>query len=269
MAPEKGEKGEFGNEQTPEEKAKLKAEEESKLKLQESEKEKLGKGGEEKPKVDEKTDYKVLFEDEKKKREVAEEAHRQVQSGLTPKLQELADLKKAETERQIKVQAAEDDDLVKIDTQLTKTEDEIAKCKAEKIDTTHLETGKAALLFQRKQVVRDRAVRFEQKKWLDFKDANPEFTDYATLDKIVNEAAKRGDALSPGSAYVIWQKDQEIAKAKESAEIDKDSEKLSDKAKGEDGKIVPEPQGKSGATWEFYKQNYGEKKAAEMLGIKE
>jgi hypothetical protein len=75
--------------------------------------------------------------------------------------------------------------------------------------------------------------------------------------------------MTPEGAYYIYGKDQEIAKAKESADIDKENKKLGDKAVGEDGKKVPEPQGKSGATWDFYKQHYGEKKAAELLGIKE
>lgn len=210
-----------------------------------------------KPKVDD-TDYKALHE-----KAVAD--LKEFESGISPKLMKLADYEKVEKERLEKAQATESDDLVKIDEQLTKTEDEIAKCKAEKIDITHLETGKAALLFQRKQVVRDRAVRFEQKKWLDFKDANPEFTDYAALDKIVNEAAKRGDAISPGSAYIIWGKDQEIAKAKESADIDKDSKDLGDKALGEDGKPIPKKEDKPDTTTEFYEKQYGKEKAAKIL----
>lgn len=214
-----------------------------------------------KPKADD-TDYKALHE-------ASEAKLKEFESGVTPKLMKLADYEKADVESKAKTQAAEDDDLVKIDKRIADTKQNIALYKADKLDTMTLENDIENFEFRRKQIISNRALNAVKKEWLDFKDAHPDFKDYDSLDKIVGDASKRKDSISPQTAFEIWQKDQEIARAKESADIDKENKELGKKAVGEDGKEAPEPQGKSGTTWEFYKKQYGEKRAAELLGIKE
>lgn len=214
-----------------------------------------------KPKVDD-TDYKALHE-----KAIAD--LKEFESGISPKLMKLADYEKAETERQAKTRTAEDDDLVRIDKRIADTKQNIALYKADKLDTMTLENDIENFEFRRKQIISNRALNAVKKEWLDFEDAHLDFKDYDGLNKIVAEAAKRKDSISPETAYRIWKQDQEITKAKESADIDKENKELGKKAVGEDGKEAPEVQGKSGPTWDFYVGQYGEKRAAELLGIKE
>lgn len=214
---------------------------------------------------DDGVDYKVKYEAEKEAREKAETQYSKVQSGFTPQLQKLAEFEKAEAARK----PQEDDELTIIDKRIADTRQNIALYKADKLDTMTLENDISNFEFQRGQIVERRQSRAANERWDDFEGKHPEFTDIAGLTKIIKDGARKDEVVGLETAYRIWEKDQEIAKTKESAAIDKDSKDLGNKALGQDGKPLPiKPGGeKSSATFTFYKDHYGEEKARKMLGM--
>ena len=220
------------------------------------------------------TDYKAKYEAEKKEREKAETAHRELQSGSTPKFQRLAELEKAEEDRKPK----EDDDLARIDKRIADVDKQIPLYqnnvdemgRPARLDTTSLEASKDALVIQRKRIIEDKHAQAASAQVANFRKEHKDLknSDFDALTDIMQEAENKGQPMGLYAAYEIYDRDQRLTKAKESANIDDETRDLGKKALGQDGKPLPDKGGgeKQTATQKFYEEQYGKEKAAKMLG---
>jgi hypothetical protein len=204
----------------------------------------------------------------KKEHENLKDFHSKYQGETTAKLQKLAEYEKAEKEREAK--QVDDQEISEIDDRVAKTEQEIQRYKTEGVDTTALENSLLLLKGKKRDTLRERAREAEDTEYARFVFDHPDFKDFTSIAKIRAEGRKKGSHISYDVAYEIYEKEQEIAKLKDSAKIDAENKDLSKNARGEEGDLPPDKSGEEAndATFKFYKEQYGEEKAKKMLGMK-
>ena len=183
----------------------------------------------EQPKTDD-TDWKA-------KAEFLDRQYKELQSGLTPKLSKLAEYERAAKERE----AQQDDELADLDKDLARIDQQIPLYKAENLDTTALDASKRTLLLQRKQIIKDRQNQEGMVKLQNFADDHKGFKDYDGLTEIISEAKSVGEKIGLVTAYKIWEQNQKLSKASQSAAINAENRDLGKKATSPDGKLPPEP----------------------------
>lgn len=212
---------------------------------------------EDKPKDDGK-DYKALHE-------ASEAKLKEFESGVSPKLMKLAEYEKAEEAKKPK----EDDDLAKVDEQITATDKEIAIYAQQRLDTTSLKGSKMALELQRKRIIEDKHAQAVSAQVATFRKEHKDLknNDFDALTDIMQDAENKGQSMGLYAAYEIYSRDLAIAKAKESANIDDETRDLSKKALGQDGKPLPDKGGgeKQTATQKFYEEQFGKENADRIL----
>jgi hypothetical protein len=209
----------------------------------------------------------------KKEHENLKDFHSKYQGETTAKLQKLAKYEEAEKEREAK--RVDDQEISEIDDRIAETEKEIQRSKTpdadgRTYDTTALQNSLLLLKGKKRDTLRERAREAEDTEYARFVFNHPDFKDFTSIAKIRAEARKKGSHISYDVAYEIYEKEQEIAKLKDSAKIDAENKDLSKNAGGEGGDLPPDKSGEEAndATFKFYKEHYGEEKAKAMLGMK-
>ena len=234
--------------------------EESKGKKPESPEDKPEIKPEDKPK-DDGVDYKALHE-------ASEAKLKEFESGISPKLMKLAEYEKAEESKKPK----EDDDLARIDSRIADVDKQIPLYQQDRLDTTSLEASKDALLIQRKRIVEDKHAQAVSAQVATFRKEHKDLknSDFDALTDIMQDAENKGQSIGLYAAYEIYDRDRRLAKANDSAAIDKENRDLGGRATGQDGKPLPDDKGGDEgfrkADVEFYTDQLGSKeKALKML----
>ena len=218
---------------------------------------KSSQGTDQSPSVEE---LKAQLEEAKTAREQAEKQFKEYQSGLTPKLQRLAEIEKAE---QAKAQVP--DEVQEFDKDIADVDQLIIAYKNNKdelgnpapVNTKHLELQKRDLERNKARVLREQKDRQFQGKYAQILEADPKFQDFAGVNAIILEYQRKGEEISPLIAYDRYKDRQELAAAKSSSKITAENKQLGDKAQGADGKPAP----KAG------EPTHGQKERARLFGI--
>jgi len=181
---------------------------------------------------------KLKLDLEKEKAEVAR--LKEFERGTQEKLRRLAEIEKAE---QAKAITQVPDEIVEIDSQIIELDKAINAHKnhrnemgeAEPLYAGHLEIQKKALERDKRKAIKSRDEAAFQGKYAQIGVDHPEFTDFNALNAIIIEANRNGDACSPAMAYRIYEAEQKVKAASQSAIITAENKQLGDKAGGQPG----------------------------------